>query len=109
MLEVMAVHRKVWLICAHPTLICSIVALGVVALSDSSVHAGDCLGRFPEGRFGIPLSHPVVVSGTLAVEGFSPLYLTKQPVSVSEEEICNDVSTADVFRMVGPRGAGRLL
>jgi hypothetical protein len=105
----MAGHRKVWLICAHPTLICSVVALGVVALSDSSVHAGDCMGRFPEGRFGIPLSHQVVVSGTLAVEGFSPLYLTKQSVSVSEEEICNDVYTADVFRMVDTREAGTLL
>jgi hypothetical protein len=101
----MARHRKVWL----TTLVCSVVALAVVALSESTVHAGDCMGRFPEERFGIPLSHRVVVSGQLAVEGFSPLYLTKLPVSVSEEEICDDVYTGDVFRMVETREAGTLL
>jgi hypothetical protein len=101
----MARHREVSL----TTLVCSVVALGVVALSESTVHAGDCVGRFPEGRFGIPLSHQVVVSGRLTVEGFSPLYLTKLPVSVSEEEICDDVYTGDVFRMVETREAGTLL
>jgi hypothetical protein len=67
------------------------------------------MDRFPEGRFGIPLSHPAVAAAKLAVEGFSPLYLTKHPVPVSGAEICDYVYTGDVFRMVETRAAGTLL
>jgi len=106
----MATHRKLWLICVRTTLIGSlVVALGVIVLSMGIAHAEDCMGRFPEGRFGIPLSHPAVASGKLAVQGFSPLYLTKRPGSNSGAEICDDVYTGDVFPMVETRAAGTLL
>ena len=59
------------------------------------------MDRFPEGRFGIPLSHHAATSGKLAVEGFAPLYLTKHQVSVPEAGMCDYVYTVDVFRMVG--------
>jgi len=98
------------LIRACTTLACSVVlAYGVIALSMGVAHAEDCMGRFPEGRFGIPFSHPAVASGKLAVEGFSPLYLMKQSVSVSGPAICDYVYTGDVFRMVETRAAGTLL
>ena len=83
--------------------------LGVIALTVGVARAEDCAGRFLEGRFGIPFSHPAVASGSLAVEGFSPLYLVKQPVSVSGPAICDYVYTGDVFRMVETRAAGTLL
>ena len=99
--------RNFRLACARTTLACAVVALGV--LGEGTVHAEDCMDRFPEGRFGIPLSHQAVMSGKLAVEGFAPLYLTKQPMHVSEKETCDYVYTGDVFRMVEMRAAGALL
>lgn len=108
LVEIMATYRECWLIRARTALVCGIVALGVIARSVGIGHAEDCTGRFPEGRFGIPLSHPTVASGKLAVEGFSPLYLTKRPVSVSEPGICDDVNTGDLFRLE-TRAPGALL
>ena len=95
------------LACARATLACVVVALGVLGVG--TVHAEDCMNRFPEGRFGIPHSHQAVRSGKLAVEGFTPLYLTKQPMHASERETCDYVYTGDVFRMVETRAAGTLL
>src|SRR5713101_2286815 len=62
------------------------------------VDPDDCISRFPEGRVGIPLSHPAVASGKPAAEGFLPLYLMRQPVSVSGPALCDYVYTGDVFR-----------
>jgi hypothetical protein len=103
----MARHGKFWMICARSTLAGGVVALAV--LGEGTVHAEGCLDRFPEGRFGIPLSHQAVVSGKLTVEGYAPLYLTKQPMRVTEAATCDDVYTSDVFRLVETRGVGALL
>ena len=103
----MARLGRLWLVCARATVACGVVALGL--LGESTVRAEDCMDRFPEGRFGIPLSHQAVMSGKLAVEGFAPLYLTKQPMRVTESATCDDVYTGDVFRLVETRAAGRLL
>jgi hypothetical protein len=103
----MAGHGKFWMICARSILAGGVVALAV--LGEGTVQAEDCLDRFPEGRFGIPLSHPAVVSGLLAVGGFAPLYLTKQPMRVTEAATCDYVYTGDVFRLVETRAAGALL
>jgi len=84
-----------------------IIALGIVAVSTSVAQAADCMDRFPQGRFGILPSHPAVAK--LALEGFSPLYLMKQPITISRPEECQYVYTSDVFRMVDTRAAGALL
>jgi hypothetical protein len=83
------------------------IALGLVALSTAVAQAADCMDRFPQGRFGILPSHPAVAK--LALEGFSPLYLKKQPITISRPEDCQYVYTGDVFRMVDTRAAGTLL
>jgi len=103
----MARHGKFSLICAGATLACGVV--GFAVLGEGTVHAADCLDRFPEGRFGVPLSHQAVRAGQLAVEGFAPLYLIKQPMKVPEKETCDHVYTGDVFRLVETRATGALL
>jgi hypothetical protein len=100
-------HGKFSLICARATLACGVVGLAVLA--KGSLHAAECLDRFPEGRFGVPLSHLAVVTGQLAVTGFAPLYLTKQPVHVAEKETCDYVYPGDIFRVVESRPTGALL
>jgi len=78
--------------------ICSLlVALGVGISSVGHVDAADCMDRFPEGRFGISPSRPLVA--TLIVPEFSPLYLVKRALSLARAEDCREVYTADVFRM----------
>src|SRR5258708_34035968 len=71
--------------CANPLIACLsslacglAIALGVVAPSTGVAQAADCMDRFPQGRFGILPSHPAVAK--LALEGFLPLYLMKQPI-----------------------------
>jgi hypothetical protein len=100
--------------CANPLIACLsslacglAIALGVVAPSTGVAQAADCMDRFPQGRFGILPSHPAVAK--LALEGFLPLYLMKQPITISRPEECQYVYTGDVFRMVDTRGAGALL
>ena len=70
-------------------------------------HSADCMDRFPEGRFGISLSHPAAAGVVRA--GFTPLYLVKQSVTISRPEDCQYVYTHDVFRLTGTRTAGALL
>jgi len=43
------------------------------------------------------------------LEGFSPLYVVKQPITISRAEDCQYVFTGDVFRMVETRGVGAML
>src|SRR5258708_39229963 len=74
------------------------IALGVVALSTDVAQAADCMDRFPQGRFGILSSHPAVAK--LALEGFSPLYLMKQLLTICRPGSCLYVYTGAVFRMV---------
>jgi len=107
--KVMATQRRFRLVLSRTTLVCSFVGLSVIGFGVGIARAVDCMDRFPEGRFGIPLSHHAATSGKLAVEGFSPLYLTKHQVSVPEAEMCDYVYTVDVFRMVETRAAGTLL
>src|SRR5258708_23779325 len=96
------------LIACLSSLACGLlIALGRVGVSKSVARAADCMDRFPEGRFGILRSHPAVAK--LALEGFSPLYLMKQPITISRPEECQYVYTGDVFRMVDTRAAGALL
>jgi len=65
------------------------------------------MDRFPEGRFGIAPSRPAVAK--LEVEGFSPLYVVEQPITISRAEDCQYVYTGDVFRMVETPAIGTLL
>jgi hypothetical protein len=88
--------------------ICSlIVALGVGISSVGRVDAADCMDRFPEGRFGISPSRPIVAK--LAVPEFSPLYLVKRAVAGLRPEDCRYVYTSDVFRLTDTRTPGALL
>src|SRR5690348_3446136 len=50
-----------------------VVVLAVGVGSVGKVAGADCMDRFPEGRFGISPSRPVVAK--LVVPEFSPLYL----------------------------------
>jgi hypothetical protein len=84
-----------------------IVILGVVAFSAGVAQAIDCMDRFPKGRFGIAPSHPAVAK--LVADGFSPLYVVKQPIKISRKEDCQYVYTGDVFRMVETRVVDSLL
>jgi hypothetical protein len=84
-----------------------IVTLGAVAFCAGVAQAFDCMDRFPEGRFGIALSHPAVAK--LVLEGFSPLFVVKQPITIARPEDCQNVYTGDVFRMIEARAVGTLL
>ena len=84
-----------------------IIALGLVALSAGVVQAIDCMDRFPEGRFGIALSYPAVAK--LVLEGFAPLYVVKQPITIARADDCQYVYTGDMFRMIETRTVGTLL
>ena len=84
-----------------------VIALAVVALGTGVAQAVDCMDRFPEGRFGIAPSHPAIAK--LALEGFSTLYVVKQPITLSRAEECQYVYTGDVFRMIKTHAVGALL
>ena len=78
-------------------------------LGEGTVHAEDCLDRFPEGT----LRHPALAPGrgfrAAGGRGFAPLYLTKQPMRVTDAATCDYVYTGDVFRLVETRAALALL
>jgi len=84
-----------------------VVAFGVVAFSAAVAEAVDCLDRFPEGRFGIPPSHSAVAN--IVLDGFLPLYVVKQPISMARPEDCQYLYTGDLFRMVDVGADGALL
>jgi len=87
-----------------------VVAVTLVLASGSgAARAADCPGRFPEGRFGIPLTHAAVASGRLALAGYTPFYLVKRAVDISGPQDCQYVGTFDVFRMVDARAPRSLL
>lgn len=90
------------------TALIAAVALSFAGGSGVS-QASDCAGLFPEGRFGIPLSHAAVASGRLPLVGYAPFYLVKQVVAVSRPDDCRYAGTFDVFRMVDSRASGSLL
>ena len=79
----------------------------VLAAAPGVTRAANCPGLFPEGRFGIPLTHPAI--GRLPLAGYAPFHLVKQAVAVSGPEDCRYVVTADVFRLVESRAPGSLL
>lgn len=85
------------------------VAFVVAALWSGAASAVDCMDRFPEGRFGVPLAHPAIRSTTPALEGFAALYLAKQTVTIARPEDCDYVYTADVFRLVETPAGSPLL
>ena len=86
---------------------CLVVAFGVGVGSVGQAHGADCMDRFPEGRFGISRSRPVVAK--LVVPEFSPLYLVKRALGLARAEDCRYVYTADVFRMTDLPTPGALL
>jgi hypothetical protein len=61
--------------------------------------AAQCMDRFPEGRYGIPL-HSAIASVKPTLKGFSPLYVQKLPVAIATPADCEYVYTGDVFRLV---------
>ena len=76
---------------------CLVIALGVGMGSVSQAGGADCMDRFPEGRFGVSTSRPIVAK--LAVPEFSPLYLVKRALTIARPEDCRYVYMGDVFRM----------
>lgn len=91
------------------TVVSLAAVLGVLAAFASVSRAADCAERFPEGRFGIPLSHPTAVSATAELPGYAPFYLTKRAVEMPTPDACAYVYTGDVFRMIEARSEARLL
>lgn len=83
------------------------VAVGVGVGSVIPAGGADCMERFPEGRFGVSTSRPIVAK--LSVPEFLPLYLVKRGVTVARSEDCQYVYTADVFRMTDTPAPGALL
>ena len=81
--------------------------LGAWAGGVVHVDAADCMDRFPEGRFGISPSRPVVAK--LVAPDFSPLYLVKRALSVAQPADCRYVYTVDVFRLTDLPTPGALL
>jgi hypothetical protein len=82
---------------------CIGVALGTVtllALVPRALGAAECTDRFPEGRYGIPLTHSAISSVKPTLDGFSPLYVQKLPVAIATPADCEYVYTVDVFRLV---------
>src|SRR5262249_40009065 len=84
-----------------------VVVLGVGMGGVCEVDGADCMDRFPEGRFGISPSRPVVAK--LVAPDFSPLYLVKRALSVAQPADCRYVYTGDVFRMTDLPTPGALL
>jgi hypothetical protein len=84
-----------------------LVVLGIVAPAADAGQSVDCMERFPEGRFGIPLSHPAATK--VMRPGFSPLYLVRQAIGSLRPEDCQYVYTGDVFRIAVTLRAGALL
>jgi hypothetical protein len=84
-----------------------VLGLGVVAFTVAPAYGADCLDRFPEGRFGIPLAHPAVAN--IKQPGFSALYVVKRSINVSRLEDCEYVYTGDVFRLRDTSARGALL
>ncbi len=62
--------------------------------------AAKCMDRFPEGRYGIPLTHSAIASVKPTLDGFSLLYVQKLPVAIVTPADCEYVYTVDVFRLV---------
>jgi hypothetical protein len=83
--------------------VCAAVVLEAVALLaplPGALGAADCTDRFPEGRYGIPLSHPAIAVVKPTLDGFSPLYVQKLPVAIATAADCEYVYTGDMFRLV---------
>lgn len=81
---------------------CVGLALEAVTLLVPVASAGgapNCMDRFPEGWYGIPVDHPAI-GVTPILAGFSPLYVQKLPVAIATPADCEYVYTADVFRLV---------
>ncbi len=60
----------------------------------------DCSSRFLVGSYGVPADEPAVRDGLLAVSGFTPIYLERHGVEVSDPATCEYVTAYDVFRLV---------
>ena len=75
-------------------------AVTLLALMPTVVDAAECMDRFPEGRYGIPLTHSAIASVKPTLDGFSPLYVQKLPVAIATRADCEYVYTVDVFRLV---------
>ena len=75
-------------------------AVTLLALLPTALSAAECTDRFPEGRYGIPLTHSAIAFVKPTLDGFSPLYVQKLPVAIATPADCEYVYTVDVFRLV---------
>jgi len=60
----------------------------------------ECTNRFPEGRYGIPLTHSAIAFVKPTLDGFSPLYVQRLPIAIATSADCEYVYTGDIFRLV---------
>ena len=75
-------------------------AVTLLALLPTALSAAECTDRFPEGRYGIPLTHSAIAFVKPTLDGFSPLYVQRLPVAIATSADCEYVYTGDVFRLV---------
>lgn len=83
-----------------------------VGLLVSPPHAAtasrDCGQELRPGAYGVPVDEPAVRAGALTVAGFSPIYLEKRTVEVSDPALCSYVTAHDVFRLTPGSRSGLL-
>jgi hypothetical protein len=75
-----------------------IISLTFLMMFCADLRAVDCSNKFPIGEFGIQQSDPIVASGKLFGEGFTPVYMEKRKVEQTPE-VCRYVYARDVFRL----------
>ncbi len=75
-------------------------AVTLLALLPTALSAAECTNRFPEGRYGIPLTHSAIAFVKPTLDGFSPLYVQRLPVAIATSADCEYVYTGDMFRLV---------
>ena len=88
---------------ASPLIKTLIIGLTFLVMSCADLRAEDCSKKFPIGEYGIPQSDPVVSSGKLFGEGFTPVYMEKQKVEQAAD-VCRYVYATDVFRLTLDKG-----
>lgn len=75
-------------------------AVTLLAPLPTALGAAECTDRFPEGRYGIPLTRSPIAFVQPILDGFSPLYVQRLPVAIATSADCEYVYTGDIFRLV---------
>ena len=75
-------------------------AVTLLAPLPTALDAAECTDRFPEGRYGIPLTRSPIAFVQPILDGFSPLYVQRLPVAIATSGDCEYVYAGDMFRLV---------